>query len=168
MSSMPQEAEEYRRLVAESYHGERVAAAVYGTLSGRATAEPARSAFRAIAAVEDCTGDLLQPIAARLGIPAVPVDYERAQYEYLELRGAQTWTQFLDDVAQDWPRYIGEFRAILEMAPPQDRAVMDLVVGHECALVDFIALERQGEHAGALARLDAFLAEALAFARRQG
>lgn len=154
----------YRARLAQALLGEQVAAGAYLALAARTRDEPARSIYRAIAAVERCTAGVLQPAVVRHGIGTRRGSLELERRRHLARLRSLDWVRFLDRASAEWPAYVTAYRALLRIAPPRDRAALRLLVAHEEALVECIALERAGRHAAALRRLEGYLALARAFA----
>jgi hypothetical protein len=69
------------------------------------------------------------------------------------------WTDFLMRLVNDYPAYVSEFEALRDGAPPEERTILQLLVEHEVALLDFARLELAGTE-DATAPLTAYLARA--------
>ncbi|MCB2129647.1 MAG: hypothetical protein KDE03_11350 [Rhodobacteraceae bacterium] len=71
------------------------------------------------------------------------------------------WADFLARVVSDYPAYVHEFETLRDSAGSEDRTVLQLLVEHEVAMLDFARLEVAGTP-DATAPLRAFLARAAA------
>jgi hypothetical protein len=153
----------YMQGVLQAYEGELIGERLYGALAAARPEPAAQQRFALIAAVERATNMLLQPIAARLGLKASDERVSAAVARRTPEIASLSWPEFVRKAMHDWPPYVPRFEALRELAPPDDAAVLEMVVEHERALVEFIRREAV-EHAAALEPLQQYLARASALA----
>lgn len=60
---------------------------------------------------------------------------------YLELHRSYSWTEFMTYIVERYPAYLDEFRALEQMAPPEDLAALKILTDHEVAVIEFAARE---------------------------
>jgi hypothetical protein len=134
----------YTQGIRKAYVGEIVGERLYRALGLECEHPQNRIKFLAIAAVEALTNQRLRPIATRLGImpdeAEMRMTIERRASELRQL----SWREFIRKAASDWPPYIAEFEALAEAAAPGDASILQDLIAHERALVQFVAIEAAG------------------------
>jgi hypothetical protein len=124
-----------------AYEGELVGEALYRRLAEASQDADRRLKLMLIADVERRTNRLLQPLAERFQVHALPARIDEAvQRRVVELQ-VLSWKDFARKAASDWPPYIAQFQVLRDLAPTPDQATLQVVVDHEVALVEFIRLE---------------------------
>ena len=131
----------YINRIRKAYVGELVGERLYRALGLECEHPQNRIKFLVIAAVEALTNQRLRPMATRLGIEPdeaeMRMTIERRARELRQL----SWREFIRKAACDWPPYIAEFEALAAAAAPGDESVLQGLVAHERALVQFVAIE---------------------------
>lgn len=102
--------------------------------------------------LEDRVATALAPIVKRLGAtPADPIRIaEDARSRALAI---DTWEALIVHFGPQLDAYVKRFEVLRNAARPGDETVLDLLVAHERALIDFGISEVAGDEAGALACL---------------
>jgi hypothetical protein len=143
--------------VLQAYEGELIGERLYAGVAAARGEQDAQQRFALIAAVERATHTLLQPVAARLGLKASEERVSAAVRKRTPELAALSWPEFVRKAMHDWPPFVPRFEALRALAPADDAAVLEMVVEHERALVEFIRREAVGD-AASLEPLQQYLA----------
>ncbi len=76
----------------------------------------------------------------------------------MKQRAFQRWNDLMENMTARYPGFIEKFKARAATGPVGDKDALEMPVGHEVALLDFVAREAAGD-ANSLALVRAFLAE---------
>jgi hypothetical protein len=148
----------YRDKLHRAYEGELIGERLYRRLAERSRDEDMREKMLLISDVERRTNRLLQPLAEELQVEVSQSTISRVMRDRARQLQSLSWAAFIEKAAFDWPPFIMRFEALRDAGPPVARATLQLVVGHEIALVEFIRLERGGApRATAIEPLNRFL-----------
>lgn len=149
---------EYDDLLRESYEGEILGEAFFGTLADATEDDAARlERLRTLQAVEADTASTLRPLvdAARL-----TVDSSKARDDGVALGEAtrdQSWDGLLQGLRGALPGFLAKYERLQELAQDHDDPVLTNLVAHERAVDRFAELELDGRTEESLAVLRAHL-----------
>lgn len=156
----------YREGIRTAYEGEVIGDNLYRRLAARRADLDQKAKLAAIADVERLTHRRLGPIAVRLGITLVEAEWRRIAERREHELAALTWHALIEGATRDWPPYVERFEALGALAPVGDKAIIQLLIDHEVALLTFARLEHSAIGSPAsLPPLNAFL-ERFAFRGR--
>jgi ethylmalonyl-CoA mutase len=117
----------------------------------------ASDAFAKLARIEALTATALAPLIARHALTLQPkaslIAEGRAEANRL---AAIAWPDFLARIRSDYPVYVTEFQQTTDRAPKADKPVLQILIDHEIAMIDFANLEIAGDP-NSHAPLDAFI-----------
>ena len=135
----------YEQGLVEAYQGE-----VYGLALYRGIAAAQRNAdhagkWRAIAKLEIVMKEALAPVLKRRGIPTAddPAYEAQGRMEISEY-AVMSWPALMERFGAELDEDIVRYGDLLNVAPVEDRAALELLVEHEVAVQNFCALETQG------------------------
>lgn len=134
---------EYRNGILQAWRGEQWGRAFFEQLA-EATNDPEhRAKWKVLAELEEETGNRLAPLLGDDAEPTSaedfpPVDTAVAAYSRL------AWPQALEQMMTILDPAIERFRALLAMAPDEDRETVQLLFDHEVALKRFAQRELAG------------------------
>lgn len=142
MAAAPRQFADFRAALKAAYEEEISGEAFFATL-GRHFGGRAAEALELFAEIERVTEAAIAPVARRHGLPDTPRDALRAEGA-AEAQAVSTmgWHGFLDHVIADYPAYVAEFTDLRDRAEGNDAAVLQTLVDHEQALLDFARAER--------------------------
>jgi hypothetical protein len=145
MPSQPRRFTDYAPALQLVLEEEVLGDAYFDTLAGFHSGR-ARTALLLMAEIERGVIAAMQPAITRHGLtlasPQALRDEGRREAEAMQ---AQSWTDFLDHVDEDYPAFLDEFEQLFRLAPETDKADAQLLLDHEVALMDFAAAERKGD-----------------------
>ena len=149
--------EAYRAGLQTLYDGEVMGERLL--LALHAAARTAREAdhFAAVLQLETETKARLRPLLLKYGMNLA----ETADLGGIPARVAgyasQTWRDYAAATASRLARVLGDYEAIAALGPPEDRPILEAVVRHEAALLDWARAEAEGETDQSLAAIVALL-----------
>lgn len=148
---------DYRQGLLDAYRGERSAAITFIQLLDRLELrDEERSALRLLAAVETVIGDRLEPLVLRHGLPAA-LDQPARDRALARAGNYAGWEAVVASMGDRLLPVLAGFEALRAAAPPEDEAALDLLAGHERALLRFGAAARAGNLSAAVQYLLPFL-----------
>ena len=118
--------------------------------------------WRKMLAIEQVTTQALQPAAYALGLASGDPQALRAEgtAEADDWR-ALGWQGALLVMRDEFPAYLTEFEGLLAQAPPDYARLIDILIRHEIAFIDFATAELAGQ-ADSMDVLDRYLTQARA------
>ena len=99
-----------------------------------------------LAKTERVAAQAIEPLLQKYGlVPRDETDLKSQGRSYLELHQSYSWTEFMTYVAQRYPGYLVDFKALEQMAPAEDLPALNLLTEHEVAVIDFAEKELAGD-----------------------
>ena len=136
---------EYRRGVQTLFDGEVMGERLMLALHAEARTPHEAQAFAAILQLETLTKARLRVILLRHGW-SLAEDADLTEIPpRLAVYRATPWRDYAAASATRLSGVVERYRAIAALGPPEDQPVLDAVVEHEQALVDWAAAEGRGE-----------------------
>jgi hypothetical protein len=133
----------------ESYQGEVLGEALFGSLAEREQDPGRRHQLEVLTLLERTTKELAEPVLARRALP--PGDAEASRRTAIELADAvvgMAWEDFLGSIPAITDEFLDKYRRLVELASDAvERAVAEAYVAHEEALASF-ARRALGQEAG--------------------
>jgi hypothetical protein len=135
---------------------EEVSGAAYFAALADRNSGPARAALLLMAQIEGEMVRDLTPLVQRQNITAKPLANLAAQGR-ADASTEADWPEFTRKMAEDYADYVTEFQTAFNLAPTEDRPVLQRLIDHELALIAFAKAYRAG-NPNAFTPLRAFLA----------
>ena len=96
--------------------------------------------------IERRAAQAIEPLLEKYGlVPRHESDLKNEERSYLELHQSYSWQEFMAYIVERYPAYLEEFKALEQMAPLEDLAALNLLTGHEVAVIDFAERELAGD-----------------------
>ncbi|OMC42979.1 hypothetical protein A5745_10865 [Mycobacterium sp. IS-2888] len=134
--------DEAAQLWVESYQGEVLGEAYFAGMAERNTDPALREKIDLLRCLERSTKELLEPVIARLGIPAEP---DKA---VLDAAGSVTEVEYLP-MLQSFvgaaAEYLGRYTRLRTLVEGSDAPIVDQLIAHELAFELFARRELAGE-----------------------
>ena len=150
--------ETYLKGVLDLYQGEVYGEGLFSAMAALASDPLRRRQFGVMLQYESETKVRLRPFLARLGLPLVEDERERARGL---ARGAHyaalPWRDFLTEFHASIRRYIADYEAIAALGPPSDQAMLRSMVEHEQAFLSYLEHELAGDSPRSLERIAGLL-----------
>ena len=137
----PAATDEATELWTTSYEGEVFGEAYFERMADLATDEGEQSKLRALATLERCTKELLQPSMRRHGLPTAPGEDVLAGVAQLD---EYDYPTVLASVLPFAGQYLGHYARLRELVDSEDAATVDQLIAHEMALEVFARRELGG------------------------
>lgn len=127
----------YEQALTTCYEEEVAGAAYFAALATR-HCSTSRVALQRFAKIETITAAALLPLIIRHGFVSRGVSMLIQEGEAEALNYPITdWQDFLVSVVHDFPAFMPEFQQTISLAPPQDRILLQILVDHEIAFIDY-------------------------------
>lgn len=129
----------YQQALTACYEEEISGAAYFAALAKRHL-PPGRAALERFAQIEEITAAALAPLMAGHGFASQSTaDLTAEGQAEAQSRAFLDWPDFLEKVVRDYPAFMPEFQQTIDLAPPQDRAALQILLDHEAAVIDYAA-----------------------------
>jgi hypothetical protein len=130
----------------ELYQGEVLGEALFSRMLALAAESRRRFQFGVMLQYESETKIRLRPFLARLGLPLVENEAQRAAGIELGTRyAALAWPDFVAEFHSAITRVIARYQYIERLGPEADQPMLRFMVDHERAFMSFLEKERAGE-----------------------
>lgn len=149
--------DEYRTGLQVLYDGEVMGERLLLALHAAARAPRDAAHFAAILQLETETKARLRPLLLKYGMSVA----EAADLTGIPARLAgyvdQTWRDYTAATATRLAKVLRGYEAIAALGPPEDQPILQAVVAHEAALLDWARMEAAGETDQSLAAITGML-----------
>lgn len=144
MNALQDGASNYRQALLKAYEDE-VTGVTYFAELGERYDDPRAGSLALVSELEKVTAAALKPVLDRHGVAYRETEllYDLGRQEaQAQMEG--NWPEFVAFMLRDYPPYVATFRDMERIAPPEDRAALQLLTRHEVAIVAFAELEAAG------------------------
>ena len=142
------------------YEEEVMGAAYFLGLAEHIGGDGVRGKFELLAAVERRAAASVRPLVDRYGLePRGEAELAALGRSHVARHQNLSWPAFVAYMADRYPAYIDDFEGLERMAPAGDRPALEVLTGHEVAVIDFAERELAGD-ADSVAPMREYLADA--------
>ncbi len=133
----------------ESYQGEVLGEALFGTMAEREDQPERRRQLEVLTLLERATKELAEPVFERRGLDRGDTEKTLADAaELADVVAQMTWHEFLASIPPVTINFLAKYRQLVDLAAdPHEREIAEAYVAHEQALAAF-AHRCLGEEAG--------------------
>lgn len=95
-----------------------------------------------LARIERDAAQAVEPLLQKYGLkPRRESVLKNEGLSHVELHKSYSWAEFMAYIVERYPGYLDQFRALEQMAPPEDLAALNDLTGHEIAVIEFARRE---------------------------
>jgi hypothetical protein len=104
-----------------------------------------REKITLLARIERDAAQAVEPLLQKYGLKPRPISALKSEgLSYVELHKSHSWAEFMTYIVERYPGYLEHFKALEQMAPPEDRAALNVLTEHEVAVIEFAKRELAG------------------------
>ena len=141
----------YPACIRELYEGEILGEAAALVLIDMARNERDRYSFGTLLQLETETKARLRPFVAKYGMPLnANLNMGDAEPFINAYKASSTFQEFASAIKPAIENFLARFKEIARMGPDEDREVLESMVRHETAFLEWIAMESEGKSEGSL------------------
>lgn len=136
----------YEQLLIKAYEEEVGGAAYFDELTTIFTQADEVRKLKVLVELENQTGAALYTLIQKHQLPTLSIEEinQQARKE-AHLAEGKTWQQLVQIFAKDYPPYIQEFQNTFDLAPIEDKPILQQTIEHEVVLIEFANLEANAE-----------------------
>lgn len=135
----------YEQLLIKAYEEEIGGAAYFDELTTIFTQADEVRKLKVLVELENQTGAALHTLIQKHQLPTLSIEEinQQARKE-AHLAEGKTWQQLVQMFAKDYPPYIQEFQNTFDLAPVEDKTILQQTIEHEVVLIEFANNEIKG------------------------
>lgn len=132
----------YEQLLIKAYEEEIGGAAYFDELTTIFTQADEVRKLSVLVELENQTGAALHTLIQKHQLPTLSIEEinQQARKEAHATQG-KTWQQLMQLFAKDYPPYIQEFQNTFDLAPIEDKPILQQTIEHEVVLIEFAQKE---------------------------
>jgi dimethylamine/trimethylamine dehydrogenase len=137
--------EGYLEMLQRFYEEEIEGAAYFDALAERFSHAEQRRKMHLMAQVERYAAAAVAPLLAKYHLIARDAAVLQASGHKQAQNVMADWPALISEMRRTFPDYMPEFRAIEDLAPPQDLPQLKMLTAHEIAAIAFLEAEAKGD-----------------------